>query len=500
VRTKIIAALLLAGSLAAAAAPPDRMAWLREAHFGMFMHWGLYAIPAGEWKGQEVPGIGEWIMRKGRIPVAEYEQLARQFNPTRFDAEAWARLAKAAGQRWIVITTKHHDGFAMWHSRVSKFNVYDATPFHRDVIAELAEACRRNGLRLGLYYSQTQDWHEPDGDGNNWDFDVSKKNFDKYLHEKAIPQVRELLTGYGEVSFIWFDTPNIITPAQSRELVDLVHSLQPQCLVNARVGNDLGDFKGVGDQEIPAKVQDTDWETVVSLNDSWGFKKSDHNWKPARIAIRELVDVVSKNGFFSLNVGPAADGVIPQPEVDRLREVGAWLRVNGEAVYGAKPSPYPYELEWGSVTSKPGRLFLAVSQWPKSGELTLYGLGSQVQKAYALAARGQAISFAQTEAHGRRELHLKLPAAAPDANLPVIALEIAGTPDVDRELIQQPDGKVRLSCAFARVAGPPLNIDARGIAQNWLNSADTLAWNFRLYRPGTYEVVLLTSEKRNASD
>jgi alpha-L-fucosidase len=500
VHKKILLALAITGSLAAGAAGPDRMAWVRNARFGMFIHWGLYALPAGEWKGQTVPGIGEWIMKKGKIPVPEYEQLARQFNPTHFDAEEWVRLAKAAGQRFIVITTKHHDGFAMWHSKVSKFNVYDATPFHRDVIAELAEACRRNGLRLGLYYSQTQDWHEPDGDGNDWDFDVSKKNFDKYLHEKAIPQVRELLTGYGPVQFIWFDTPKIITPAQSKELVDLVHSLQPDCLVNARVGNDMGDFRGVGDQEIPAKVQESDWETVVSLNDSWGFKKSDDHWKPTATLIRNLVDVVSKNGFFSLNIGPTADGVIPQPEVERLRAVGDWLRVNGEAVYAAKPSPYPYEFEWGSVTARPGRLYLAVSRWPADGALTLYGLSSKVNKARALAAPGAAVSFSQNEVAGRQELHLRLPASAPDRNLSVIELETAGGPEAERVLVEQPDGKVRLSCAFARVDGPPLHIDERGIAQDWLKPANELHWDFKLYRPGSYQVVLLTSEKRNASD
>jgi alpha-L-fucosidase len=478
----------------------DRLAWWKEDRFGMFMHWGLYAIYAGEWNGQTVPGIGEWIMKKGKIPVREYEQLAKRFNPAKFDAEEWVRIAKAAGQRYIVITAKHHDGFAMWHSKASKFNVYDATPFHRDPLAELVQACRRNGLRIGFYYSQTQDWHEPDGDGNDWDFKPSEKNFDKYFHEKVIPQVRELLTEYGPVPFMWFDTPKIITAAQSKELVGLVHSLQPDCLVNARVGNEMGDFKGVGDQEIPAKVQDSDWETVVSLNDSWGFKKSDTNWKPAQTLIRQLADIVSKNGFFSLNVGPDADGLIPQPEVERLQTVGAWLRVNGEAIYGAKPSPYPYEFDWGSVTAKPGRLYLELSQWPAKGEFTLYGLSNKVGKAYALASRGTAIRFSQSDVQGRHELHLKMPASKPDPNLSVIALEIEGAPEVEPELVQQPDGKVTLSCAFAKVEGAPLDIDARGVAQNWLNSSSTLDWNFKLYRPGAYEVVLLTNVRRNASD
>jgi alpha-L-fucosidase len=499
-RFRILAALLFAGCLSAQSGNADRLAWWREDRFGMFIHWGLYAIPAGEWKGQAVPGIGEWIMNKGRIPVRDYEQLAAQFHPTHFDAEEWVRLAKAAGQRYIVITAKHHDGFAMWHSKVSKYNVYDATPFHRDPIAELAEACRRNGLRLGLYYSQTQDWHEPDGDGNTWDFDPKQKNFDKYLHEKAIPQVRELLTGYGPLAMIWFDTPKAITPAQSRELVDLVHSLQPACLVNARVGNDVGDFKGVDDQQIPVSVQSSDWETVVSFNDSWGYKKSDENWKSAATVIRELADVVSKRGFFSVNVGPTADGVIPQPEIERLRAIGNWLRVNGESIHGAQPSPYPCEFEWGSITSKPGRLYLQFSQWPAGGHFTLYGLTNRVRKAYTLEARGTSVSFSQTESGGRRELHLRLPAAAPDRNVSVIALDIEGAPVVEQALVQQPDGKVTLPSAFARVEGPPVAIDNRSVAGNWLNPASSLEWSFQLYKPGTYEVVLLTNVRRNASD
>jgi alpha-L-fucosidase len=219
--------ILAAASLGAQPPAPDRLAWWKDDRFGMFVHWGLYAIPAGEWKGQPVPGIAEWVMRRARISVAEYEQLAARFNPTHFDAEEWVKLAKAAGQRYIVITAKHHDGFAMWHSRVSKYNVYDATPFHRDPMAELAAACRRNGLRIGFYYSQTQDWHERDGVGNDWDFDPAKVNFDRYLQEKVMPQVRELLTGYGPAAFVWYDTPRNITPAQSKMLADVVHSLQP---------------------------------------------------------------------------------------------------------------------------------------------------------------------------------------------------------------------------------------------------------------------------------
>jgi alpha-L-fucosidase len=497
----LIAGALLAQTPAQDRAKQDRLQWWRDAHFGMFIHWGLYAVPAGEWKGQQIPGIGEWIMNRAKIPVVEYEQLAKQFNPTKFDAEAFVQVAKAAGQKYMVITAKHHDGFAMWHSKVSKYNVYDATPFHRDVVGELAEACRRNGMRLGFYYSQTQDWHERDATGNNWDFpDKSKKDFDKYLHEKAIPQVRELLTNYGPVALIWFDTPINITPAESQELVDLVHSIQPNCLVDGRIGNDKGDYASMDDNQSPVNVLNYDWETPVTLNDTWGFKKYDNNWKSSETLIRQLADAVSKHGNYLVNVGPTADGIIPEASVERLRGVGDWMRVNGEAIYGATASPYPYEFEWGSVTAKPGRLYLQFSEWPKQGDFTLYGLSNKVSKAYALAARGAHILVSQKTVQGRHELHLKMPAAAPDPNMSVVALEMQGAPDVDRALTQQPDGTVTLSPVFAKVEGPAIRIDSRGVAQNWVNSADILKWDFKLVRPGTYEVVAMTAEVRRALD
>jgi alpha-L-fucosidase len=499
-----LAALLAAAGALAQPQPPDparekRIAWWREARFGMFIHWGLYAIPAGEWKGQAIPGIGEWIMNRAKIPVREYELLARQFNPVKFNADEWVKLAKAAGQKYIVITSKHHDGFAMYHSRVSRYNIVDATPFGRDVTKELAEACRREGIRLCFYYSQVQDWHHPDGVGNTWDYDESKQNFARYFNELAKPQVREILTQYGPLGEIWFDTPRNISREDSLELVNLVHTLQPACLVNGRVGNDVGDYRSMGDNQIPVKVLDYDWETPVTLNDTWGYKKDDHNWKSTQTLIRQLVDVVSKNGNYLLNVGPTAEGVIPQPSVDRLLEVGRWLKVNGEAVYGAKPSPFPYEFEWGSVTSRPGRLYLHISEWPRGGEFALYGVGGKVKRAYLLARREAALKFTQGRRGGRDELRLQLPSQPPDKDVSVVALDLEGEASFERGLIQQPDGKVTLSCAFADLAGAPkLSVDLRGVATRWFDPGQELRWDFTIYEPGAYEVALLSSEARSS--
>src|SRR6202165_4041980 len=302
-----------------------RLDWFRDARFGMFIHWGLYAIPAGEWKGEPIAGIGEWIMLRARIPIAEYERLADQFNPVKFDADAWASLAAQAGAKYLVITAKHHDGFCMYKSQVSDYNIVDATPFGRDPMQELAAACQRHGVRLCFYYSQTQDWHHPGGDGNDWDYDESTKDFDGYVEKYVKPQVRELLTNYGPIGLIWFDTPKGMTAEQSRGLVDFVHSIQPECLVNGRIGNGLGDYAEMGDNRIPSTEVQADWETPATINDTWGFKRLDDNWKSPADLVPKLVDITSKHGNYLLNVGPTAEGTIPQPSVERMQAVGAWL-------------------------------------------------------------------------------------------------------------------------------------------------------------------------------
>ena len=330
----------------------------------MFIHWGVYSVPAGEWGTNT--NYGEWFLEESKMPVSQYEKFATEFNPVKFDARVWVRLAKNAGMKYIVITSKHHDGFAMYGSKASKYNIVDATPFRRDVMKELAAASQKYGLKLCFYYSQTQDWHEADAVGNDWDFAPdAKKDFARYLEEKVKPQVTEILTNYGPIGLIWFDTPRNITKEQSQELVDLVHKLQPDCLVSGRVGHGLGDYDSAGDNQISVGQVKRDWETPVTMNDTWGFKRDDQNWKPTNILIQQLVQVSSRGGNYLLNVGPTSEGLIPQPSVERLMEVGKWLKVNNEAVYGAAPSPFPYELPWGLLTTKPGRVFLHVFKWPQ---------------------------------------------------------------------------------------------------------------------------------------
>ena len=449
----VAGALCLAVALAAAsgtvntqaedAARRERLTWFHEAKYGLFIHWGLYAIPAGEWKGKRIPGIGEWIMYRARIPVPEYEQLAKQFNPVKFNAEEWVQLAKDAGMKYVVITSKHHDGFALFDSKVSSFDVVDATPFKRDILKELAAACAKHGMRLGFYYSQAQDWHEPGGAGNEWDFppdDVKDKSgaYDKYLREKAEPQVRELLTSYGPVALIWFDTPRLMTKERGQRFVDIVRSLQPRTLIDGRLGVE-GDYVSTGDNVIPAEVQKTAWEVPATINHTWGYKSYDKDWKSPGLITFKLIDIVSKGGNYLLNVGPMADGVIPQASQDILRHVGEWLKVNGEAVYGAGQSPFGAELgEFSSrgakdvrgnplflqqtqwrVTTKPGKLYFTFFDEPRA-PFEIPAMKNDVKRAYRLAD-GAPVELKKE--NGKSFLVIERPILDPMATVVVVEVE-----------------------------------------------------------------------------
>jgi len=392
-----------------------RLDWWRAAKFGLFIHWGLYAIPAGIWKGRAIPGIGEWIMQRAEIPVAEYEQLARQFNPVQFDAAAWVSMAKQAGMKYMVITSKHHDGFCLFRSAQTNYNIADGTPFGRDVLAELAAECKKQDMRLGFYYSQTQDWHHPGGDGNDWDFTPSPQAFAGYLETYVKPQVTELLSNYGPVAVIWFDTPKGISRAQSESLLALVHGIQPDCLVCGRLGNGLGDYASTGDNRIPGELTDLDWETPATINDTWGFKVNDHNWKSSTELIQKLVDIVSKGGNYLLNVGPTAEGLIPQPSVERLEAMGSWLAANGESIYGTKPGPVQGRDDIRS-TRKEGRVYIHIFNWPPDGALRVEGVPVQNAR---LLADGTSLPVTQNGS----AVVIRLPAAPVDGADTVVVVE-----------------------------------------------------------------------------
>lgn len=437
------------------AAHEARMKWFRQAKFGLFIHWGLYSIPAGYWKGKRSPGIGEWIMSRMKIPVAEYAKLAGGFDPIYFNAEKWVQMAQDAGMKYIVITAKHHDGFAMYHSRVSPFNVYDATPFHRDPIKELAEACARHHMPFGFYYSQSQDWHEPGGMGNNWDFPSNQEKsasgaYDAYLRNKAVPQVKELLSNYGPVCLMWFDTPYEMTAARGRMFIDAVRALQPNTLIDGRLlpHGAGGDYRSTGDNAIPPKGETGDWEVPATMNHTWGFRKDDTDWKSPGEIVFKLVDIVSKGGNYLLNVGPMSNGIIPEECQANLRSVGRWLKVNGEAVYGAGRSPFGAEFgdyaahektrdgkplflarkDW-RCTTKPGRLYFTVfhvSRAPKGPDagLVLPAFKNAIQGAYMLGDSRRTPLPVETMADGTR--WIRVSPYINDTMGEVVVVDIAG--------------------------------------------------------------------------
>jgi alpha-L-fucosidase len=407
-----------------------RMKWFDEARFGMFIHWGIYSVPAGIYHGTNVDGLGEWIQNTARIPSAEYRKYAEQFNPTNFSADTIVKLAKEAGMKYIVITAKHHDGFAMFKSS-DPFNIVDATPFKRDVIRELADAARNQGLRFGVYYSQDQDWNHPGGGiqrADRWD-PAMDGSFDEYLHAVAIPQVRELLTNI-KPDIFWWDTPSDnMTPERTKPLHDLL-ALRPGIIVNDRLG---GGFHG--DTDTPeGYIPDTGypdgrrWEVCMPMNETWGYKSADNNYTSAQQQIRNLVDIASKGGNYLLNIGPTATGEVPQPQVERLLTVGRWMKTNGESIYATAANPLPMAPSWGRITRKPGKLFLHVFDWPKDGKLSI-GISNEIKKAYLLADAGTALKTTSNSSG----VTIVLPATAPDPVDAVVVMEYTG--DLQNKLV-----------------------------------------------------------------
>jgi len=404
-----------------------RMKWWREARFGMFIHWGIYSVPAGTYNGKKIGGIGEWIMNRGKIPVARYAEYAKEFNPVKFNADEWVKIAKDAGMKYIVITSKHHDGFAMFPSKASPFNIDDATPFKRDPLKELADACRKEGIQLGFYYSQAQDWHQPGGaaSGGHWDKAAQDGSMDQYIDKIAVPQVREILSHYGEFpAVLWWDTAIDMNKERAAKLYKVVQELKPNIIMNNRLG---GGYKGdteTPEQHIPLGgfKDGRDWETCMTMNDTWGYKSYDNKWKSTKSLLCNLIDIASKGGNYLLNVGPTAEGLIPQPSIDRLREIGAWMKTNGEAIYGTTTSPLK-KPTWGRYTQKPGKLYLHVFDWPEDGKLVVTGLANKPRKAVLLDG-GNPLEFVA----GKNSVTLTLPEKALNKIATVIVLDVVSTP------------------------------------------------------------------------
>lgn len=370
----------------------ERMAWWRDAAFGMFIHWGAYSVPGGERNGEICGGGAEWIMDKLDYTIEDYEkEVVGNFNPVEFNAKEWVAMAKDAGMKYIVLTSKHHDGFCMWDSKVTDYDIVDATPFKRDVVKELADACREAGIKFCFYHSIV-DWHHPQAqaplypnyNAGQKDQSVFNPEFPKYYENYFKPQVKELLTNYGDIGVVWFDGDWIpdYTTEMGKEMYDMILEMQPNTIVNNRVdkgrmgmegmnkeGNFAGDF-GTPEQEIPDTGIDEDWESCMTMNRSWGYKPSDNRWKSSEQLIQNLVDIVSKGGNFLLNIGPDPLGLFPRESVERLADIGDWMDVNSEAIYAAKASPYE-KPEWGRYTAKDRVIYAHIFDWPEDGKLVI---------------------------------------------------------------------------------------------------------------------------------
>jgi alpha-L-fucosidase len=416
-----------------------RMAWWREARFGMFIHWGLYAIPAGKWDGKPIAGIGEWIMDRANVPVSEYEKLAGQFNPVKFDAAEWVKIAKDAGMRYMVITSKHHDGFCLFDTEATDYNVVDATPYRKDLLKPLADECRKQGLEFCVYYS-IMDWHHPA---------QFRANENKYNPTQIHPdrkeeymgfmktQLRELLESC-DPAVLWFDGewPKWFTADDGWVIYNYLRDLKPDLIINNRVGSgrqgmagmDRGDRKYAGDfgtpeQEIPPTgLPGVDWESCMTMNNTWGFKEDDHNWKSAEKLIQNVIDTAAKGGNYLLNVGPTAAGEIPQPSVERLTRIGQWMKVNGESIYGTHASPFE-KTPWGRCTRKDledgkMRLYLHVFKRPADGKLKLPGV--KPSGSAKLLDGGEELPFQISPT----EIIIHLPETMPDKIATVVTMDV----------------------------------------------------------------------------
>ena len=409
----------------------ERGQLFRDGNYAMFIHWGLYSNIANEWKGKTYYGIGEWIMNKNmaNIPVEDYKMTAKSFNPVKFNAKAIARLAKDAGMKYIIITSKHHEGFAMYHSKVSKFNIVDATPFGRDPMKELAQACKEEGIGFGFYYSHNQDWTEPGGNGGPTTDETGKKiTFDDYFKNKCLPQVEEITTGYGPIELVWFDTPGNMPKEYAQQLVDIVHKNQPHAYVSGRVGHGMGDYMTLGDMEVPVENVEGLWESVDVTNDSWGFADYDKNWKSPKEILMNLISTVARGGTFMLNIGPKPDGSVPELAAKSLRSAGEWVKKYPQVVYGTEPSPWKHALPWGDVTTKGNQLFLSVYKWPTDGNLYLPGLRTEIIGVKLLDRnKHQPVSFK----NAGKWINFKLPVQSPEKFIPVVEITLKSKPEVN---------------------------------------------------------------------
>ena len=488
-----------------------RVQWWREARFGMFIHWGVYSLPGGEWKGKKVGGYAEHLMRKEKISRKDYLELAHRFNPTEFDAEEWILTAKKAGMRYFIITAKHHDGFALYDSKVSDFDIVDQTPFKRDPMAELAAAAKKHGMKFGFYYSHAFDWEHPDAPGNDWEynnpggdkllggagwFDTHPEWLPKaqnYVQQKAIPQIRELIEKY-HPDILWFDTPHKLPLSENIKILKAIREADPKVVVNGRLvrsaAANFGDYKNTADRPAEFYPVSGDWEAIPTTNESYGYSRFDDSHKPAGHFIRLLANTVSRGGNLLMNIGPMGDGAFEGRDLKILQGIGAWMDKNGESITGAQSSGLPLQ-SWGVTTRKGGKLYLHVFHWPKDGKLTVGGLANAPGKAYLLADGKKQLSFSRVS---NKDIVIQTGKLAPDSSNTVIVLELKEAPKGDSTRYVSGNVPLTRLLAFdARQHGKGFGFGDgkkdRYYVEGWKTKEQFLSWDFRTSAPLRFKLV-----------
>lgn len=494
----------------------QRLSWWRYARFGCFIHWNASSLLGGEWKGKKYRGYAEHIQRKAKIPCEVYRrEVVGNFNPIKFNADEWARIIRKAGMRYVVITAKHHDGFAMFDSDVSDFNIVDATPYGRDPMIELKAACAKNGLKFGFYYSHAFDWGEPNGPGNDWDYknpggdlhlfggsnwfnehpEITPR-IRKYVDEKSLPQVLELISKY-DPDILWFDTSHKLPPEENIRILKAVRAAKPSIIVNSRIVQDydgmpshFGDYKSTGDRAVDFIARDGDWETIPTTNESYGYSKHDHSHKTPGFLIRVLAKAAARGGNMLLNIGPKGDGEIDAPDIEILEGIGKWMDINEASIRGTVRTTLPVQT-WGESTRKKNTFYLHVFDWPTNRILKLGGFLGKVNKAWLLSDKNQnALPYKRTD---NMTVQFEIPAEAPDLANSVIVVEVDDAENVDshRLISTSKDNVLRafdgiaIGGGFKYGDGKSWNNGVSG----WKHFGQSITWPIYLSEPGKFKVI-----------
>jgi len=496
-----------------------RIAWWQKARFGMFIHWGVYSRAGGEWKGQKVEGYAEHLMRKEKVSRKEYLELAHGFNPVKFDAEQWVLHAKKAGMKYMIITSKHHDGFAMYDSKVTDYNIVRQTAFGKDPMAALSAACKKYGLKFGFYYSHAFDWEHPDAPGNDWEYNNpggDKGLFggtawfnlhpellpkaQRYVDEKAIPQIRELITKY-HPDILWFDTPSKLPLSENIRILKAIREIDQHVVVNGRLARSaaisFGDYINTADRPAEFYPVTGNWEAIPTTNESYGYHKFDSSHKPASFFIQLLAKAASRGGNLLMNIGPKGDGTFDDRDLHILQGIGRWMDKNGESIYGTSASPLPFQ-NWGESTLKGNKLYLHVFHWPADGKLYVGGVVSDTRRVYLLTDASKALPCRRLNG---QDIVITIPRRAPDTINTVIVMDLKAGPGAgggwrtDSIRYIAPNIPMTRLLAFdATQHGKGFGFGdgkaARYYVDGWTTKDQYLSWSFRTATAGSFRVVI----------